>query len=37
MEACSGAHHWARALKGLRHEVLLIPPQHVKAYGHLEQ
>lgn len=32
MEACGGAHHWARELKALGHEVMLIAPQHVKAY-----
>jgi transposase len=32
MEACSSAHHWARELVGLGHEVRLIPPQHVKPY-----
>ena len=30
MEACSSAHHWARMLIGLGHEVRLIPPAHVK-------
>jgi transposase len=32
MEACPGAHHWARELTGLGHEVRLMPPQYVKAY-----
>ena len=32
MEACAGAPFWARQLRGLGHEVRLIPPQHVKAY-----
>lgn len=32
MEACAGAHYWARTLRGLGHEVRLVPPQHVKAY-----
>jgi transposase len=32
LEACGGAHHWARALSGLGHEVRLMPPQYVKAY-----
>ena len=32
MEACSSAHHWARMLVGLGHEIRLIPPAHVKPY-----
>ena len=32
MEACSSAHHWARELTRLGHEVRLIPPQDVKPY-----
>lgn len=32
MEACGGSHHWARALEALGHEVVLVPPQYVKAY-----
>ena len=32
MEACSGAHHWARALIAAGHTVRLIPPSYVKAY-----
>ncbi|HEX8663865.1 MAG TPA: IS110 family transposase [Beijerinckiaceae bacterium] len=32
MEACGTAHHWARVLSGLGHEVRLIPPAYVKAY-----
>ena len=32
MEACAGAHHWARQLIRLGHEVRLMPPQYVKAY-----
>lgn len=32
MEACSGAHHWARELTRLGHEVRLMPPAYVKAY-----
>lgn len=32
MEACSGAHHWARSLKAQGISVALLPPQHVKAY-----
>ena len=32
MEACGSAHHFARELTQLGHDVRLIPPQHVKAY-----
>lgn len=32
MEACAGAHHWARQLQAMGHEVRLIAPQFVKAY-----
>lgn len=32
MEACSGAHHWARAIGELGHEVCLIPPAYVKPF-----
>ena len=32
MEACSGAHYWARELISLRHEVRLMPPSYVKPY-----
>lgn len=32
MEACSSAHHWARELMALGHEVRLIPPQYAKPY-----
>lgn len=32
MEACGGAHHWARELGALGHQVKLIPPQYVKPY-----
>lgn len=32
LEACGGAHHWARVLQGLGHEVKLLPPQYVKPY-----
>lgn len=30
MEACASAHHWARELIALGHEVRLMPPAYVK-------
>ena len=32
LEACGGAHHWARELMALGHEVRLIPPAYVKPF-----
>ncbi len=32
MEACASAHHWARELMALGHEVRLMAPAYVKAY-----
>jgi transposase len=32
MEACAGAHHWARELIELGHKVRLMPPAYVKPY-----
>jgi transposase len=32
LEACGGAHYWARVLQELGHEVRLLPPQYVKPY-----
>lgn len=32
MEACGGAHHWARLLLSLWHEVKLLPANHVKPF-----
>lgn len=32
MEACAGAHHWARKLQALGHTVRLMAPQFVKPY-----
>ena len=32
LEACGASHHWARVLRGLGHEVTLMPPQYVKPY-----
>lgn len=32
IEACAGAHHWARLLGCYGHEVKLIPAQHAKRY-----
>jgi transposase len=33
MEACGSAHHWARVLGKLGHEVKLMPPAYVKPYA----
>ena len=32
MEACGGAHHWARKLSAMGHDVRLMSPQFVKPY-----
>ena len=32
MEACGGAHYWARKAQSLGHEVRLMPAQYVKPY-----
>lgn len=32
MEACGAAHYWARELRALGHDVVLLPPQYVKRY-----
>lgn len=32
LEACGGAHHWARELMSMGHEVRLIPPAYVKPF-----
>lgn len=32
IEACGASHYWARELRNLGHEVVLIPPQYVKPY-----
>ncbi len=32
MEACGTAHHWARTLSAMGHDVRLIPPSYVKAF-----
>jgi len=32
MEACTGAHHWARELQARGYKVKLIPPQFVKPF-----
>ena len=32
LEACGGAHHWARELTAMGHEVRLIPPAYVKPF-----
>ena len=33
IEACGGAHHWARQLMRLGHEVRLMPAEYVKAFN----
>ncbi|WP_029527821.1 IS110 family RNA-guided transposase [Polaromonas glacialis] len=32
IEACGGAHHWARTLQGMGHQVKLLPAKHVRAF-----
>ncbi len=32
IEACGASHHWARVLRGLGHEMVLMPPQYIKPY-----
>ena len=32
LEACGGAHHWAREITSLGHDVKLIPPAYVKSF-----
>lgn len=32
IEACATAHHWARTLKAMGHQVRLMPPAYVKPY-----
>ena len=32
LEACGGAHYWARVLRALGHAVVLLPPQYIKPY-----
>jgi transposase len=32
MEACGGAHHWARGIASLGHEVQLLPARQVRAF-----
>ena len=32
LEACGGAHFWARELTKLGHEVRLMPPKYVRPY-----
>ncbi|WP_139215138.1 IS110 family transposase, partial [Oceanisphaera psychrotolerans] len=32
MEACSGSNYWGRTLQQLGHQVMLLPPQHVKPF-----
>ena len=32
MEACASAHYWGREIAALGHEVMLVPPVHVKPF-----
>jgi transposase len=32
LEACGGAHHWARQLQAMGHDVRLIPPAYEKPF-----
>jgi transposase len=32
MEACGSSHYWAREIRALGHEVVLIPPAYIKPY-----
>jgi transposase len=32
LEACGASHYWARVLRGLGHEVVLMPPQYIRPY-----
>jgi transposase len=32
IEACGASHYWARVLRGLGHEVVLMPPQYIRPY-----
>ena len=32
IEACATSHHWARELRGLGHDVQLMPPSYVRPY-----
>ena len=34
MEACASAHHWARKIQELGHEVVLLAPHQVRPYVH---
>lgn len=37
LEACSSAHHWARQLRALGHEPVLLPPAYVRPYVRREK
>jgi transposase len=33
LEACGAAHYWARVLRSLGHEPVLLPPQYIKPWS----
>ena len=37
MEACAGAHHWAREISTLGHEIRLIAPAYVKPFARCQK
>jgi transposase len=37
VEACASAHHWARAIGALEHEIKLIAPGYVKPFVKLQK
>jgi transposase len=37
LEACAASHYWGRRLQALGHRVLLVPPQHAKAFRRIHK